>query len=154
MELESRLAWRATSSAEDQRSGADPGALITRLEAVVRVMPGADLPKVARSLAMSVRSLQRALSECDTSFNAVRDRVRLLLARQHLQAEHTKVESVAREVGFASTGHFCHWFRMRTGDSPGAHRRGYLALGGQHTVDVARVTAYRVCTSDDEHVEL
>ena len=121
MELESRLTWRATPSVDEQRAGAD--ALIARLEAVVRARPGADLASVARALAMSVRSLQRALSERDTSFNAVRDRVRLLLARERLQAAHTKVELVAREVGFASTGHFCHWFRARTGDSPGAHRR-------------------------------
>jgi len=101
------------------------GHLIGRLEAVLRRHPGADLPTAARELQLAARTLQRWLAQQGIAFQEVRRRVRLELACRLLAEPGSKVECVARDVGFASTPHFVGWFRRHRGASPSAWRRGH-----------------------------
>lgn len=96
--------------------------LVVALEAALRASPGADLDQVARALALSKRSLQRALVRHGSSFQAVRDRVRLAHAEHLLRDADAKVSGVARDIGFASAGHFIVWFRRHRGVTPGLWR--------------------------------
>ncbi len=101
----------------------------TRVQAVLAVDPSAAVTAavVARSLNMSVATLHRRLRQQGTSFQAVRDAVRLDLAHT-LLAAGTAVTATAMACGFTSGGHFAAWFRRHTGLAPSAfaHRQDQL----------------------------
>lgn len=75
---------------------------------------------VAASLAMSVRKLQRCLSEEGTTFRALLDGVRRELAVRHLADPNATVAKVAWLVGFSEPSAFHRAFRRWTGQSPRA----------------------------------
>jgi len=76
----------------------------------------------ARRLGTSTRSLQRALALEGTTLGAEQQRARIARARTMLELEDTKIESVARAVGFRSTSHFIRVYREHTGTTPGRAR--------------------------------
>lgn len=98
--------------------------LLASLESGLRRFPDADLDRLSRHLGHSKRTLQRLLSREGVAFHAVRTRVRLEQAETLLADSNTKIAAVARDIGFASTGHFIHWFRKHRGLTPGAWRAG------------------------------
>lgn len=65
---------------------------------------------VARTLAMSTRSLQRALDGEGTSFAAIVDDVRAELARALLKDARRSVAEVAAALGFAESSAFSRAF--------------------------------------------
>lgn len=107
-----------------------------RVEAHLTTHPEADLRAVARALHMAPRTLQRVLAEARAPFIALRTRVRLDLACRLLVAPDSKVECVARDVGFASTPHFIGWFRRYRGATPSDYRRS--ARGGSPRMEAVR----------------
>lgn len=85
---------------------------------------------LAHRLAMSFRSLQRALAAAGSSLASEQLEARIRRARKLLLEDHTKVETVARAVGFRSVSHFIRVYRDRTGETPGQVRARRRSDGG------------------------
>jgi AraC-like DNA-binding protein len=77
---------------------------------------------LAKALHTSERSLRRALSAHGTSYQELRDEVRMRLAVHYLTSTATPVEEVARTVGFTSSRSFRRALKRWTGKSPSAVR--------------------------------
>lgn len=84
---------------------------------------------IARALAVSVRSLQRALAAEGHSFQGLLDRTRCELARHYLATSPGPVAEVGYLLGFADESAFRKAFRRWTGQSPAAYR---AAASGPH----------------------
>jgi AraC-like DNA-binding protein len=93
-------------------------------EQIVRDLPKGrcDLPKVAKSLAVGERTLQRRLLAEGTTFEAVYDEARRGLALSYLRDRTLGVGEVAWLLGFADLSSFYRAFRRWTGSTPGDYR--------------------------------
>jgi AraC-like DNA-binding protein len=78
--------------------------------------------ELAKALHTSERSLRRALSAHGTSYQELRDEVRMRLALHYLTSTATPVEEVARTVGFTSSRSFRRALKRWTGKSPSTVR--------------------------------
>jgi AraC-like DNA-binding protein len=76
------------------------------------------LSEVASELAMSERSIQRSLSEEQTSYRQLVDDVRKSLAIEHLSRPGTSATDVAFLLGFSEPSAFTRAFRRWTGAPP------------------------------------
>jgi AraC-like DNA-binding protein len=74
--------------------------------------------ELAKTLHTSERSLRRALNAHGTSYQQLRDEVRMRLALQYLMSTATPVEEIARTVGFTSSRSFRRALKRWTGKSP------------------------------------
>ena len=83
------------------------------------------LSEVASVLAMSERSIQRSLSEEQTSYRQLVDEVRKHLAIEHLSRSGTSATDVAFLLGFSEPSAFTRAFRRWTGTAP----TGFRAAG-------------------------
>lgn len=99
-----------------------PLAVVHRVRSVLAAQPAAGLTLTARALAMTARSLQRALAMAGTSFANERTEIRLELAAALLDTGRMKVDAVSRAVGYGSPTHFIATFRERYGETPSAFR--------------------------------
>jgi AraC-like DNA-binding protein len=82
------------------------------------------LDEVAAELAMSARSVQRALRAEGTSYQLLLDDVRRELAVRHLAVRGTSAAEVAFLTGFSEPSAFSRAFRRWTGSTPGAYCTG------------------------------
>ena len=73
---------------------------------------------VASALYVSVRTLRRQLAEEDTSFRALVDETRLLLAEELLRTGRLSVEAIAERLGYAESASFVRAFVRWTGMPP------------------------------------
>lgn len=80
------------------------------------------LEEVAQQLELTGRTLQRRLGDEQTSFNVIRDNLRLVLASRGLQ-DGLSGDELARQLGFSDAAAFHHAFRRWTGLTPGQYRR-------------------------------
>lgn len=80
-------------------------------------MPGQE--EVAAALHISVRTLRRHLDEEGTSFRAVVEQTRALLAEELLATAGLSVEQVAQRLGYSEASSFVHAFRRWRGVTPG-----------------------------------
>jgi AraC-like DNA-binding protein len=83
--------------------------------------PELNLAKVARSLSISPRYLQRLLESSGTSFTAYLTELRLKHAFTLLTAETLidgRICDIASQAGFSDISHFNRLFRSRFGDTP------------------------------------
>jgi AraC-like DNA-binding protein len=78
---------------------------------------------VARTLDMSVRTLQRRLSEHGLVFSELVDETRVETAKALLQESELPIGAIAAEIGYGEPTHFSRAFKRITGNSPGAYRR-------------------------------
>lgn len=90
---------------------------------------GSSAAGVARTLHMSVRTLQRRLASEGTTFREVMEAARGQLAQAYLADPRVSIGEVAMLLGFSDASSFNRAFRRWTGESPGrwrrsAHRRG------------------------------
>jgi AraC-like DNA-binding protein len=76
------------------------------------------LSAVASELAMSERSIQRSLSEENTSYRQLIDDVRKNLALEHMSRPGTSATDVAFLLGFSEPSAFTRAFRRWTGTAP------------------------------------
>ena len=76
----------------------------------------------ARALRVSLRTLQRRLSEADTTFHEELAKARLAAAQRLMLDSDAALTTIALEVGCASLQHFSALFRRLTGESPSAWR--------------------------------
>ncbi len=79
--------------------------------------------KVARKLNLSVRSLQRKLQQCGTSFRKLLDRTREELARQYICDRGVDLTEIAFLLGFSEHSAFSRAFKRWTGRTPSDLRR-------------------------------
>lgn len=87
--------------------------------------------KIARSLNMSLRSLQRRLKGEGTGFKQILDDMRQDLARDYLASSDYSVNEIAYLLGFAEPGNFTRAFKRWHGVPPSRFR----ADGEQKTLD-------------------
>lgn len=77
---------------------------------------------LAHGLHLSLRSLQRHLSEEGSSYEQVLAETRHALAMQHLQAQDCSISEVAYLLGFADSSSFSRAFKRWSGQSPSQYR--------------------------------
>jgi AraC-like DNA-binding protein len=82
-----------------------------------------DLPTTARSLNMSVSTLQRRLGAEGKSFRMLKDQLRRDIAIMRLVTGTETLAELAAELGFADCAAFQRAFKTWTGSAPGAYRR-------------------------------
>jgi AraC-like DNA-binding protein len=81
------------------------------------------LDDAARALAMASRTLQRRLSDADTSFLDEVGKARVRVAQRMMLASDVPVSNVAMDVGCASPQHFASLFKKFVGETPTAWRK-------------------------------
>lgn len=84
---------------------------------------------VARSLDLSVRTLQRRLKECQTSFRQVVKAARMGEAVQLLADSSVPLSTLAERLGYAEHSAFSHAVRSHFGMSPRALRSDVVRAG-------------------------
>jgi AraC-like DNA-binding protein len=94
---------------------------------------GAELARVAKRVAMSVRTVQRRLEEHGTSYQDLVDDVRSAMARALLRDRTRSIIDVAFELGYADLKGFYRAFRRWTNTTPAewraaatAHEHGHV----------------------------
>lgn len=100
------------------------GSVVDRVRAVLAEGHGVNATpaSVAAALGMSVRSLQRRLSEHGVSFLSLVQDVRTNLARAYLLEDRYSVTEIAFRLGFDDASAFSRAFRRWTGLSPSEYR--------------------------------
>jgi AraC-like DNA-binding protein len=86
-----------------------------------RRMPSQD--QVASALHVSVRTLRRQLADEGTTFRALVEETRQLLAEELLGTGRLTVEEIADRVGYAEASSFVHAFKRWKGVAPGRYAR-------------------------------
>jgi AraC-like DNA-binding protein len=84
---------------------------------------GLNFNDCANLVGMSSRTLQRRLSEHETSFNELLDQTRFDAAKQHLRDESTSVSNICYELGYENPANFTRAFRRWAGVTPRQHRK-------------------------------
>ena len=74
-------------------------------------------------LGVPVRTLQRRLGECGTSYSDIVDEVRFDLAARLLQGSDEHIAEIARATGFSDPSSFSRAFLRWAGMTPRAFRR-------------------------------
>jgi AraC-like DNA-binding protein len=82
-----------------------------------------DIQRTAKTVGVSVRSLQRRLARADASYNHLVESVRLDTGIRLLSDCDTRLVDIAAELGYADQANFTRAFRRLTGMSPRAFRR-------------------------------
>ena len=112
-----------------------PGFEVEVRKAVASAIPeGSSAAAVARSLHVSVRTLQRRMAPTGRTFREVADTVRGRLAEEYLSDPSVSIAEVAFLLGFSDQSSFNRAFRRWTGRAPGQWRR-------EHTTGPARSAA-------------
>ena len=92
---------------------------------IVDILPSGGVvdEKVAETLHMSVRSLQRRLKEVGTTFRTLLETVRKDLASTYVHDLDVELAEVAFLLGFSDQSSFSRAFRRWTGHSPSEARK-------------------------------
>jgi AraC-like DNA-binding protein len=101
---------------------------------LIDLLPGGHISEqqVAKHLSMSVRTMQRRLSEEGTSFKALVDATRRDLAKHYLSDPSYSISEITFLLGFSETSNFTRAFRRWHGRPPIAVRRELLAGQAAH----------------------
>ncbi|WP_417670602.1 AraC family transcriptional regulator ligand-binding domain-containing protein [Roseibium sp.] len=105
------------------------GSILTRTaEAIANSMTSGttNLPRVARDLGMSERSLQRALEREGTSFRKMTEDIRRSAANRYLANTHLSMKEIAFLLGFSESSTFSKAYRDWFGISPNQYRRSHV----------------------------
>lgn len=77
---------------------------------------------IAGSLHMSLRSLQRRLSDEGTSYKSLLEETRRELAVHYMDQSHRSINEITYLLGFSEPSNFSRAFRRWTGESPSVYR--------------------------------
>jgi AraC-like DNA-binding protein len=77
---------------------------------------------VARTIGITVRTLNRKLSAEGTSFSQILDDLRCNLAKEYLRTTKLSLEDISELVGFSDAANFRHAFHRWTGSTPARFR--------------------------------
>ncbi|MBX3190913.1 MAG: helix-turn-helix transcriptional regulator [Labilithrix sp.] len=101
----------------------DIPAIVRRVQTAFEVLPPrAGFPAVARSVGMSVRTLQRHLAMAGSSLRHERQNHMLRASERLLEGTELDLDAIAAQVGASSASHLVTLFRSRRGTTPGAIR--------------------------------
>lgn len=121
--LRAALAAQAEQLAASLVNGEGVGEKVRRAIAARLRMRVPTIAEIGRDLAMSGRSIQRALQDEGTTFQAIIDDVRRDVALQAFRVPGSSAADVAALVGFAEPASFTRAFRRWTGESPSRWRQ-------------------------------
>lgn len=96
------------------------------LHEVVSGMLRDGIPKihaVAEAVGVSVRTLQRRLSDTNTTFSTVTHAAQMRRAEEFLKQGHVSLAEITQLLGYTDQANFSRAFRRWTGLSPGSYRR-------------------------------
>lgn len=79
--------------------------------------------RVARSLNLGERTLQRKLAELGLTFSELVGQIREQRAKSMLQISNMSIARIAQELGFAECASFSHAFKRWTGETPLGYRK-------------------------------
>lgn len=103
-------------------SGISP-LLVQLRAALVELGPSPAVPRIAKALSLSPRTLQRRLAALGTSVQHELTRHRMEVAQRLMRESDLPLTAIAIDAGFASLAHFSAAFRKATGKSPSQWRR-------------------------------
>ncbi|PKF49241.1 AraC family transcriptional regulator [Enterovibrio nigricans] len=81
---------------------------------------------VAKQLGLSLRNLQRKLSEQGTCYKDILDSTRKRLTLNYIKQPHLSISEIGYLVGFSNVANFNRAFRRWVGCAPGEYRQNYL----------------------------
>lgn len=97
--------------------------IIRRVQTALEVLPArAGFGAVARSVGMSVRSLQRHLSAAGSSLRHERQKHMLRSSERLLEGTELDLDAISAQVGASSASHLVTLFRQHHKMTPGAYR--------------------------------
>ena len=97
--------------------------IVRRVRAALEVLPArAPFPSIARSVGMSVRSMQRHLAASGSSLRLERHEHMLRASERLLEGTELDLDAIAAQVGASSASHLVTLFRQHRGTTPGAFR--------------------------------
>jgi AraC-like DNA-binding protein len=112
--------------AEEMLARTDQTGISGRVRVVLQRHLRGDEPQlasIARELGMSMRTLQRRLSEEGARFGDLLDDVRHSMAAEYLATDSMNLMEMAFLLGFSDPNSFFRAFRRWTGTTPDAYRR-------------------------------
>jgi AraC-like DNA-binding protein len=119
-------------AAQLARAATGASTIVQRLQAwLEQSLTTASVDAAAAALAVSSRTLQRALRDAGTAFITELHAARVRVASTLLVETDEKVEVIARDVGYSSASQLSSLFRRRVGETPARYRercRGSIAL--------------------------
>jgi AraC-like DNA-binding protein len=121
----------------EQLEAMDPATVTERVVAVLCEMLVAVPPttsRVARTLALSERTLRRQLAAEGTNFRRLLDEVRLELARQLLEETRMPVGEISATLQYSSPDAFTRAFRRWAGETPLHRRKATIHTGGGYAM--------------------
>lgn len=124
LELKSKRHHSASPTAQEYdapASGFTADDYVTALKGVLKTYLPDGYPGIALTaeiLGTSVRSLQRTLSQCNTTYSKVIEQTRVDTAVELLEHSQNKIIDVAYAVGYEDPSHFSRAFRRLKGASP------------------------------------
>lgn len=97
-------------------------------QTMLKLLPDANasLPRVARELHVSVRTLQRRLDTRGLTWQQLLDRTREQLARQYLADRALTLSDISLLLGFSEQSAFTRAFKRWTGETPAQVRKQLL----------------------------
>lgn len=113
---------------DDRRRAEDFASLVSDVIAERIADPGLTIAEVARDLGMSVRVLQRRLSERERTFHNLHDGVRRRMAADYLAHTDLAVSEIAFRLGFSAVGNFSRAARRWFGRPPSECRQNRLTI--------------------------
>jgi len=81
--------------------------------------------RIAQTLHLSLRSLQRHLAEEGTSYEALLGETRHALALRHMRDPRCSISEIAYLLGFSDSSSFGRAFKRWTGQTPSQYRDGF-----------------------------
>jgi AraC-like DNA-binding protein len=112
---------------EKSRADADGGIVLQVRAAIVKnlAQDRVRLPLIAQDLALSLRTLQRKLSDAGVSFQQILDQTRHDLAKDYLRQRGLNLADIAFLLGYQEQSSFTHAFKEWAGMNPGAYRERF-----------------------------
>jgi AraC-like DNA-binding protein len=100
------------------------GLVVNQIEAFSAAGHRFTIETIAESLAMSRRTLQRAIADRGFTYSQLLSESRLRRAVQWLDHTNKPINEIARQLGYTDAANFSRAFRRRTGLSPSDFRDG------------------------------
>jgi AraC-like DNA-binding protein len=119
-----RYAQQLLDASLREQDGA-PGVLDDVRRAALLLLPSGrcSIEQVSEQLGLACRTVQRRLSDHDTSFSVLVNELRVELAQRHVQRSARPLTEVAALLGFSAPSGFSRWYAGQFGCSPSDARQ-------------------------------
>jgi len=123
--IDSELASLAVEQCERKLSELSPGNLIAKIELMLaqQVSKHLSLKNMADLCFVSPSTLQRRLKETNTTFKAIKARLRLNEAKQLLLEKRVSIEQISDQLGYCDASSFTKSFKTSVGETPAIYRK-------------------------------